>query len=636
VIRNASNSIALLTRGGLLNIQLNPIRPDVPAACDNALIQLRGCLLADYGRQFQNLKVGNIFIDQQWINIVEPGPADIFSIPAKAIADLLLFDPSAGTLQRVKVSGQIIHQDQGEYYLADGTKGLRFLSAGSMDAAVGDQVEVAGFPDWSGSSPVLREAVVRRLGPATVIDPRRLPVNDLLNYEYDSTLVQVEGVLVGFTRNPEGEELEMQSGLHRYTAVLKDKSELREPPAIGSQLGLTGVYVGQGGNRVLDQPFNSFQLLLGSRSDIKILARPPWWNLRHSLVMLAATAFGLAGALTWIRTLRRRVELRTHELVQEIAEHERTESQLNEQTGRLEAEIQERNRAQLEVERVHRQLVDASRQAGQAEVAISVLHDVGNVLNSVNVSTSLITDYVRGFRLASLTKVTELLRSHAADLGYFMTADEKGRQLPEFLEKLGEHMHAQQEQLLEELKGLSQNVVHIKEIVTMQQDYAKPSDLSERVELAELVDSALTLQLASYQHDLISVVREFAPLAPVLADRHKVLQILVKLFENARGDFDASRTVGRQVIVRIRPGRDGFACLEVNDNGIGIATENLTRIFAHDFATHNGRHGLGLHSAALAAKEMKGSLLARSEGLGQGATLVLELPLQPPPAKATG
>jgi len=634
VTRRDTNSITLLIRGGLINIQLNPMGREMPNACENALIQLRGCLLADYNRQSQYLKVGNIFVDQKWVHIVEPAPADIFAIPAKAIADLLLFDPRAGALERVKVSGQIIHYDHDEGFLADGTNGLRFLSTRTMDARTGDQVEVAGFPDWSGSSPVLREAVIRHVGPAGVIHPHRLPADNLLNDEYDSTLVQVEGVLVGFTRNPDGEVLEMQSGLRRYTAVLNHNSDRPETLVIGSRLDLTGTYVGQGGNRVLDLAINSFQLLLNSPADIKILARPPWWNLRHSLVVLAAMAFGLAGALTWIRTLHRRVELRTHELREEIVEHERTEFRLNEQTRRLESEIQERNRVQLEVERVHRQLVDASRHAGQAEVAISVLHNVGNVLNSVNVSTSLIIDYVRELRVASLTKVTALLRSHAADLGHFITADEKGRQLPEFLGKLGEHMQGQQELLQDELKGLSQSVEHIKEIIAIQRDYAKPSDMLEKVELSELVDRALAMEHANYQQHEINVVREFAPVAPVLADRHKVLQIVVNLLENAKAAFDDSRPTGRQVIVRIRPGHDGFASLEVIDNGIGITAENLTRIFGHGFTTRTGGHGLGLHSAALAAKELKGSLAARSEGSGRGATFVLELPLQPPRAEA--
>jgi signal transduction histidine kinase len=352
---------------------------------------------------------------------------------------------------------------------------------------------------------------------------------------------------------------------------------------------------------------------------------PPWWNLRHSVLVLAVTGFGLVGALTWIRTLRSRVERRTLELREEISEHERTESQLNEQTRRLEAEIQERNRVQLEVERIHRKLVDASRQAGQAEVAISVLHNVGNALNSVNVSTTLITDYVRGLRLANLTKAAKMMRSHAADLGHFITADEKGRQLPEFLEKLGEHMQAQQEKTLEELKGLGHSVDSIKQIVAMQQDYVKQSDLLEGAELSELVDSALEMQRVTYERHSIGVAREFEPTPPVLVDRHKALQILGKLLQNAKEAFDGSNAAGKQVIVSIRA-QDGFACLEVTDNGIGNTAENLTRIFGH---------GFGLHHAALAAKEMKGTLTARSEGSGRGATFILRLPLQPSSAKAT-
>ena len=70
--------------------------------------------------------------------------------------------------------------------------------------------------------------------------------------------------------------------------------------------------------------------------------------------------------------------------------------------------------------------------------------------------------------------------------------------------------------------------------------------------------------------------------------------------------------------------------IAVIDTGIGISPENLTRIFAHGFTTRKDGHGFGLHSGALAAKELGGKLSVESAGLGQGASFVLDLPFAPP------
>ena len=66
------------------------------------------------------------------------------------------------------------------------------------------------------------------------------------------------------------------------------------------------------------------------------------------------------------------------------------------------------------------------------------------------------------------------------------------------------------------------------------------------------------------------------------------------------------------------------------DNGIGIPADNLTRIFGHGFTTRKEGHGFGLHSGALAAKELGGALTVESDGPGKGATFTLEFPIQRP------
>jgi signal transduction histidine kinase len=281
----------------------------------------------------------------------------------------------------------------------------------------------------------------------------------------------------------------------------------------------------------------------------------------------------------------------------------------------------------LEVERVHRQLVDASRQAGQAEVASSVLHNVGNVLNSVNVSTCLIADRLRKLRLANVSKVAALLQQHSGDLSRFLTEDEKGRQLPNYLENLGHHLVAAQTDLLTETKDLAQNIEHIKEIVAMQQTYAQVSGVTETIAPAELVESAFKMHSDAFVRHGVRIVREFDEVPPVTVDKHRVLQILVNLLHNAKQACAEGDRLEKRVQVRInRAGNQGVK-IEVADNGVGIPRENLTRIFGHGFTTRKNGHGFGLHSSALAAKELGGTLTVQSEGSGQGAIFTLEIPV---------
>ena len=118
---------------------------------------------------------------------------------------------------------------------------------------------------------------------------------------------------------------------------------------------------------------------------------------------------------------------------------------------------------------------------------------------------------------------------------------------------------------------------------------------------------------------------------PVISmDKHKVLQILVNLIRNAKYAMDATARRDKRLTVSIRLNPENFVELSVTDNGIGISRDNLTRIFSHGFTTKRDGHGFGLHSGAIAAREMGGRLYARSDGANQGATFILELPLSAP------
>jgi signal transduction histidine kinase len=288
-------------------------------------------------------------------------------------------------------------------------------------------------------------------------------------------------------------------------------------------------------------------------------------------------------------------------------------------------ELTERKRTEAKLEQVHKQLLETSRRAGMAEVATNVLHNVGNVLNSVNVSASLVTDSVKKSKVASLANVVALLREHEHDLGTFITSDAKGKQLPGYLSQLSAHLLADQKTTVKELNSLRGNVEHIKEIVAMQQSYAKVSGVKEIVNLCDLVEDSLRMNVGSFNRHGVEVIREFEDVPLMNIEKHKILQILINLMRNAKYACDESGRADKQLTVRVAGG-NGRVKVSVIDNGIGISPENLTRIFSHGFTTRKDGHGFGLHSGALAAQEMGGSLTVHSEGLGRGATFTLELP----------
>ncbi len=288
-------------------------------------------------------------------------------------------------------------------------------------------------------------------------------------------------------------------------------------------------------------------------------------------------------------------------------------------------DITERRRAETKLADTHRQLIDMSRQAGMAEVATGVLHNVGNVLNSVNVSATLAADHVRHSKTASVAKLAALFDEHRADLALFLTQDPKGRMVPGYLATLRDSLADEQKTIIAELNHLRKNVEHIKEIVAMQQNYAKASGFIETVPLAELVEDVLRMNAGSLLRHEVEVVRDFQIRPAVTTDKHKVIQVLVNLVRNAKHACSASSRGDKRIIVRLT-GDGKRVCVSVVDNGVGIPPENLSRIFNHGFTTKKNGHGFGLHSGALAAKELGGSLTVQSDGPGLGATFAFELP----------
>jgi PAS domain S-box-containing protein len=295
----------------------------------------------------------------------------------------------------------------------------------------------------------------------------------------------------------------------------------------------------------------------------------------------------------------------------------------------IDLDVTERVAAQRREDALQLQLRDASRQAGMADVATSVLHNVGNVLNSVNVSASLVADKLKRSRIASLSRVVSLLHDHQVDFGKFVADDERGKALPAYLTGLSRQLNADNQSVLQELQSLRGNIDHIKDIVAMQQRYAKLGGVTDLVNVRGLIEESTRITANAYERHAVKVVRDFGELPEITVDKHKVLQILVNLLRNAKDACDGNGERERRVTIAAEPSELGVR-VTISDTGSGIAPENMNRVFTHGFTTKPNGHGFGLHSGALAAKEIGGELRAESAGVGCGATFILELPLTPP------
>jgi signal transduction histidine kinase/uncharacterized protein YdeI (BOF family) len=325
-----TNGITLFTGDDRLKVDLRVVGINTSelARYEDAVIRVRGCLLASWDYETHLVKVGDIRLYGAEISVEQPPPANMFSLPTKTVADLLQFNPQASVFQRVKVSGVIIYAQPPEYYLTDGKNGLQFVLKKPVPGLEpGDTAEVVGFPALNGLSPVLQEAVARKIGQITLPEAEKLEATNLIRGAYDSTRVTIDGLLESVEETPAGHILEMQIGGRTFAARLNSIDDSVRSLASGSRLELTGVYLGEGGNRALGQNITSFELLLNSPADIKVLAQPPWWTLKRLLVITGVLVCVLAAAALWITQLHRQVEQRTLELGAQIQQRQNVEHQ---------------------------------------------------------------------------------------------------------------------------------------------------------------------------------------------------------------------------------------------------------------------------------------------------------------------
>jgi PAS domain S-box-containing protein len=774
-------TLKMASDDGVFPVYVADLPPEKLRAVVDASVRVRGVVGGVFNERRQMIGIKLYVGRAEDLIIDEPGPAEPYAVPVTPVERLLRFQPEGTNRHRVRVQGTVTLYHPGvALYLEDGTGGVSARVPHADVLAIGDRVEIIGFPAMGEWTPYLEDASYRRVGAGS--DPPA-PISVSADQElsagaHDSRLVSIDAELV-----------DQVSDAGRLLLVLKSKNvvfdaQLPRPPvagpvgtgagvrdlASGSRLRLTGISsVRRGADRA--HP-TSFQLLLRSLDDVVVLQRPSWWTLRRLAWILAALAAVAAAAVGWVLVLRRRLQTQTRTIRRQIQNEAALEARYQElfenaydviythdpsgqfltvnragetltgysrsellartifdlipadrhegmrawlrkllagepvpptveielvvkggrrvpvevnvrpltadrgatnrgDAGRVPApgsssssivaiegiarDITARRRAEADLAAANERLVETSRRAGMAEVAAGVLHNVGNVLTSVNVSAAELAAHLRATKLPGLARAVALLEEHRGDLGRFFAEDPRALELPAYLGALHEQLAEEQGAISREVEVLGRSVEHIKEVVSMQQGYARVSGVREEVSAETMVEDALRINREGLERHAVAVVKEFSPTPLLFVEKHKVLQILVNLLSNAKyacttGRADAGADpvavagagegaprararAGGRITLRIetpKGERDGDRVrIVVADNGVGIAHEHLTRIFEHGFTTRRDGHGFGLHSSALAARELGGVLLAHSDGPGRGARFTLELPARP-------
>jgi len=324
----SAGDMTILTRDGVVDVRGNDSRPlpVLPEGVQDgqsvvgAIVRIRGCLTADWDSG-THCKAGQFFLEPGVVSIDEPRPLDPFSAPTRDAVELLAFDARASALQRTKLAGQIIHARPLEYFMLDGAIGVRFLTREPLPVRIGDLVEVVGFPQLGGPSPVLQEAEARKTGSAPLPAPVQISADELFDRHHDSTLVRLEAWLVSDSVHQGDRLLELQSGARHFTARLRSRRGAWGALSPGARLELTGVCFSSRGDRG-NGGLESFELLLNGGADIRVLQPAPWWTFQHASLIVAGLVGGLGLALVWINLLRRKVGERTAQLQIEIGQRQ--------------------------------------------------------------------------------------------------------------------------------------------------------------------------------------------------------------------------------------------------------------------------------------------------------------------------
>ncbi|MBO1319880.1 response regulator [Acanthopleuribacter pedis] len=293
--------------------------------------------------------------------------------------------------------------------------------------------------------------------------------------------------------------------------------------------------------------------------------------------------------------------------------------------ARFLAELQKKNQQILDAQE---RLLEAAHDAGMAEIAANLLHNVGNAMASVKTSVSVLNDMIgQNQALRFYRRMVDLFREQqqAGTLAEFFQS-ERATMVTQAWDRIEDTWQKQTTQFEEELTRLGRNLAGIDNIVESQRQYANAPETFNEVDLNGIINNVLQFQKRNLDAAEIQVIRDFEELPELPLQKGKLTKVLVHLIDNA---IDASLAQGgeRTLTLRTRLLKDQGVRLEVIDKGAGIPKEHVSRIFTQGFSTKAGNSGYGLHYCANAIQEMRGRIDVKSEGTGKGACFIVDFSL---------
>ena len=268
------------------------------------------------------------------------------------------------------------------------------------------------------------------------------------------------------------------------------------------------------------------------------------------------------------------------------------------------------------------------RATDRAQVASSLLHNIGNVLNSVRVSCSLMETELEKSKTAQLHKAAALVGEWADQPDHFFAVDPKGKLFPDFLGRLAGILEKERATLGGEIAKIDSKTQLMKDIIETQQTDAKLSS-PESQDLIQLIERAIGVQRDFIRERGVQIHKHYCCGKPVRASEAKLTHILINLLKNAVEAME--ETAYDQRLIHLETGEDGDGCIfiRIRDQGMGMEKDVVDKAFTHGFTTKKNGHGFGLHYCAQAMEEMHGAIQVESPGRGKGTTFTLTFPPVP-------
>lgn len=308
---------------------------------------------------------------------------------------------------------------------------------------------------------------------------------------------------------------------------------------------------------------------------------------------------------------------------QKIEQKYQVELELDELNTTLEDKVVART---LELEDLNNKISDISRSAGMAEIVSGVLHNIGNILNSINISASIANDKINHSKSKNIARVSKLINDNRTCLCDFFENHEQGKLLPDYLALLSQEVTDDNKEIKHELDYLISNIDHIKAIIKSQQDYAGGYGIIEKINIVNLIDDALKIQNQDFNKNHINVIKNHTGITSISTNKHKLLQIIVNFISNAKHALMDSSNSEKNISITTE-NNESTLTISIADTGIGITEADMKHLFEYGFTRKIKGHGFGLHHSAIVANELKGEIKVFSDGPEKGAEFKLTIPI---------